>query len=307
MSDRRLSVLDPGLRTTVQDLGRPGLSAWGVGRSGAADRGSAALANRLVANRQRAALLEATMGGLVVRAEVAVTVALTGAPAPAHVDGRPVAFGTPVALPSGAVLRLGPPTVGLRTYVAVRGGIDVPPVLGSRSYDVLSALGPRPLRAGDVLPVGPEPKAWPSFDLVAPALALPIGPDGVIDLSGTTGPHFDALSPAAVDQLGDQSWTVSGASDRSGLRLDGVELQRRDRREWPPEGLVRGAVQLPPSGRPVVMLADHPVTGGYPAIAALDRSSCDRAAQLRPGDVVRLRLGPPDVRVPSRLSATGPA
>lgn len=286
MSGRGLTVLAPGPFTTVQDQGRPGLAAWGVGRSGVADRRAAGLANRLVANPAAAAVLELTMGGLAVRAGTALTVALTGAPVEARLDGGLVAFAAPVALPPGAVLALGSPPAGLRTYLAVRGGIAVPPVLGSRSYDMLAQLGPPPLQAGDVLPVGPEPRAWPDVDTAPLGLRRP----GLVELTGRLGPHPDALAPGVTPSLADVTWTVSGESDRTGLRLAGPALARRDDREWPPEGLVRGTVQLPPSGLPVVMLADHPVTGGYPAIAALDDPSCDRAAQLRPGDAVRLRL-----------------
>jgi biotin-dependent carboxylase-like uncharacterized protein len=292
MSGRWLEVLAPGPFTSVQDRGRPGRAAWGVGRSGAADRAAAALANRLVANPLEAAVLEATMGGLSLRAGAALTVALTGADPGARLDGRPVTVGAPLALAEGAVLTLAVPVTGLRTYVAVRGGIEVAAVLGSRSYDVLAALGPPPVRAGAVLEVGPEPRRWPSVDAVPPRLGAPdpgAGQVGVT-LAGSAGPHLDALAPGGRDQLAGTWWTVRPDSDRSGLRVDGPPLPRSDQEEWPVEGLVRGAIQLPPSGRPVVLLADHPVTGGYPAIGALDETSCDRAAQLRPGDGVRLLL-----------------
>jgi allophanate hydrolase subunit 2 len=159
-------------------------------------------------------------------------------------------------------------------------------VLGSRSYDVLAALGPLPVQAGDILPIGPAPKAWPHVDVGPPAR-----PSARIALlAGSLGPHVDALEPDAQAALTEWTWTVSWDSDRSGLRLDGAELSRVPGVEWPPEGVVRGAVQVPPSGRPVLMLADHPVTGGYPAVAALADASCDLAAQLRPGDRLRLAL-----------------
>jgi biotin-dependent carboxylase-like uncharacterized protein len=292
MTARGLDVVVAGPFTTVQDRGRPGLAAWGVGRSGAADRTSAALANRLVANRSGAALLEATLGGLTVRAVGALTVALTGADPQARIDGRPVVLAGPVALVDGAVLELGRPVRGLRTYLAVRGGIDVPAVLGSRSYDALSGLGPAPVRSGDRLDVGPEPKHWPVVDSVPswPAGGPVAEPDVRTVLTGRSGPHAEALGPGAAVQLAATWWTVSPDSDRTGLRVEGPALRRADGGEWPVEGLVRGAIQLPPSGRPVLLLADHPVTGGYPAIGALDERSCDRAAQLRPGDQVRLEL-----------------
>lgn len=292
MTGRWLEVLAAGPFASVQDRGRPGLAALGVGRSGAADRVSAALANRLVANGPGAAVLEATMGGLAVRAVGAVTVALTGADPSARVDGRAAAIGAPLALADGAELVLGVPGAGLRTYLAVRGGIRVPAVLGSRSYDVLSGLGPPPLRAGDRLPVGPEPRRWPVVDAVPWPQAHATTSDarsGVV-LTGSLGPHAEAMTPDARQRLPVTWWVVGPDSDRTGVRLAGPPVARTAVAEWPVEGLVRGAIQLPPSGRPVLMLADHPVTGGYPAIGALDAHSCDRAAQLRPGDRLRLRL-----------------
>ncbi len=307
MIGRSVTVLAAGPLTTIQDRGRAGRAELGVGRSGAADRGAAALANRLVANPPGAALLEVTAGGLQLRADGPVTVALSGALAAATVDGRDASFGLPLPLGAGSVLRIGLPRRGLRTYVAVRGGVDVPPVLGSRSYDVLARLGPPPLRPGDVLPVGPDPKAWPHLD--APALP-PRLPEGVVTLTAVAGPHLDALVPGAAVRLGEQPWTVGADSDRTGLRLTGAELALAapsEAADRPPEGVVRGAVQVPPSGRPVVMMADHPVTGGYPAVAALDGGSADRAAQLRPGDVLRLRLVPATVRVLPRRQEGGRA
>jgi biotin-dependent carboxylase-like uncharacterized protein len=289
---RELHVLATGALTTVQDRGRPGRSAWGVGRSGAADRGCADLANRLVANPADAAMFEVTLGGLSVRAGSALTIALTGAPGPADVDGVPVPFGAPVPLAAGAVLGVGTPSVGLRTYVAVRGGLDVRPVLGSRSRDVLGRIGPPPLQPGDVVPVAPEPATWPQVDVVASPSSSSIRPGGALGgetvLGWIAGPHLSALDGPAQQELVGQQWTVSSEIDRTAVRLTGPTLLRRDAGEWPPEGLVRGAIQLPSSGQPVLMLADHPVTGGYPAIGALDDRSCDRAAQLRPGDLVRL-------------------
>jgi biotin-dependent carboxylase-like uncharacterized protein len=291
MSERTLEVVAAGPFTTVQDLGRPGLAAWGVGRSGVADRRSAALATRVLANPLDAALLEVTFGGLSLRAGSAVTVALAGAAAPCSVGGRPVPYGAPVAITAGALLQLGAPRAGVRTYIAVRGGVMVAPVLGSRSYDALARLGPPPLADGDTLPVGPEPAEWP---IVEQAVARPLRGADIGRLTGWAGPHADALEagPGAGPDRWSGAWTVSPASDRTGLRLDGPSLARRDTGEWPVEGLARGSVQLPPSGRPIVLLADHPVTGGYPVIGCLDDDSCDRAAQLRPGEPVVLTLSP---------------
>ncbi|WP_116449944.1 biotin-dependent carboxyltransferase family protein [Blastococcus litoris] len=279
-----LTVLAPGPFTTVQDEGRPGWASIGVTRSGAADRTAAALANRLVGNDAAAAVLEATAGGLRVRAGRTLLVALTGAPAPVLVDERPAPFAAPLTLRPGQVLQLGVPPVGLRSYLAVRGGIDVPPVLGSRSTDTLSGLGPAPLRAGDELPVGTLAGAEPFVD-VAPVRA----PSSSPVLHVLPGPRRDRLVPAAWVALTGSTWTVTADSDRVGLRLAGPRLERAGTGELPSEGLVPGAIQVPPDGAPVLFLADHPVTGGYPVLAVVTTADLPAAAQLRPGDRLRVR------------------
>jgi biotin-dependent carboxylase-like uncharacterized protein len=279
-----LAVLAPGPLTTVQDLGRPGHAAIGVTRSGAADTAAAGLANRLVGNRPEAALLEVTAGGLRLRAGRTVLVAVTGAPLPVAVDGRPAPFAAPMTLPPGAVLSLGTPWAGLRSYLAVRGGIDVPPVLGSRSTDTLSGLGPPPLTAGTLLPVGDLAADEPVVDVA------PVGPppDRPV-LRVLPGPRRDWLDDAAWAALTTQEWAVAADSDRVGLRLTGPRLARAREGELPSEGLVAGAVQVPPDGAPVLFLADHPVTGGYPVLAVVVTADLPLAAQLRPGDGVRFR------------------
>lgn len=279
-----LTVLASGPLTTVQDRGRPGWASIGVTRSGAADRQAAALANRLVGNDAAAAVLEVTVGGLQVRAGRALLVAVSGAPAPVTVDGRAAPFNAPLTLRSGQVLGLGNPTVGLRSYLAVRGGIGVPPVLGSRSTDTLSGLGPAPLRPGDVLPVGALAADEPVVD-VAPVRA----PSSRPVLRVLPGPRRDWLAPAAWTALTAEDWTVSSDSDRVGLRLAGPRLDRARTDELPSEGLVPGAVQVPPDGAPVLFLVDHPVTGGYPVLAVVTTDDLPAAAQLRPGDRVRFR------------------
>jgi biotin-dependent carboxylase-like uncharacterized protein len=284
---RSLEVLGTGALALVQDLGRPGLAASGVGRSGAADRAALTLANRLVANPEDAAGVEVVFGGLEVRAHGLLTVALAGAPAPADVDGTPVGPYSVLTLHPGQVLRLGVPPTGLRSYLAVRGGIAVEPVLGSRSTDVLAELGPPKLTAGTLLPVGPEPAEFPVLD-VAP-VAAPTG--GTVVLRAVSGPRTEYLvDPRA---LAATTWTASSRSDRVGMRLEGGRLERAGDRELPTEGMVRGAVQVPPGGEPVLFLADHPVTGGYPVAAVVLNADVDRAAQVRPGQQVRFVLVEP--------------
>ncbi|MFI7705152.1 biotin-dependent carboxyltransferase family protein [Nonomuraea sp. NPDC049480] len=288
---RALEVLVPGPMTMVQDLGRPGHAALGVGRSGAADRGALRLANRLVANPEGAAALEITLGGLAVRAHGDLLIALTGAPCRASVTdatGNNQAIGHRAVerLPDGAVLRLSLPTSGLRTYLAIRGGVDVPEVLGSRSTDTLAGLGPdRPAR-GTLLPIGAPPRAFPVVDL-AP---LPDPARGDLMLTVRPGPRQDWFRPEALAALCAAPYEVSVESDRVGMRLRGQHLARARDDELPSEGMVPGALQVPPSGQPTLFLVDHPVTGGYPVIAVVRDPDIDRAAQARPGQRIRFRI-----------------
>ena len=279
---RALTVLAPGPLTTVQDDGRPGQAALGIGRSGACDRGAARLANRLVGNPVDAAVLEVTLGGLAVRAGTDLLIVTTGARCP----GAPHA--APVVLRRGAELRLGTPASGLRSYLAVRGGIAVPPVLGSRSTDLLAGLGPPVVTAGAVLPVGEPAAPLPGVDL-AP-VAEP--PAGAVTVPVLPGPRTDWFGDAGWAALTGRPWQVTSDSNRVGLRLDGAPLERLRDGELPSEGMVRGAVQVPPSGTPVLFLADHPVTGGYPVIGYVPDADVDRCGQLRPGQSLRFTAAP---------------
>jgi biotin-dependent carboxylase-like uncharacterized protein len=279
-----LTVIAPGPFATIQDGGRIGWASIGVPRAGAADRSSAELANRLVGNRPDVAVVEATAGGLRLRAERTVLVAVTGAPVPLSVDGRVVPVNGPVTVAAGSVLAMGTPSAGLRSYLAVRGGVDVPPVLGSRSTDTLSGLGPSPLAAGDRLPVGEAAAEEPVVDVAA---VRPPLPDPVLHV--LPGPRRNWLAPDAWTALTTHPWTVTADSDRVGLRLSGPRLERARDDELPSEGLVPGAIQVPPDGAPVLFLTDHPVTGGYPVLAVVTTADLSAAAQLRPGDEVRFR------------------
>lgn len=273
-----LTVLESGPLATIQDAGREGQGALGVPASGACDRGSYGLANRLVGNTPGAAAIEVTFGGLVLHAEGDLVVAITGAPCPG------VPLNAPATVKAGEVLRLGTPRTGLRTYVAVRGGIDVPAVLGSRSTDLLSGLGPEPLAAGQTLPVCCEYGPMPGVDL-AP---VPDPPAGQVVVRVTPGPRRNWFADAAWASLTSQTYLVSSSSNRIGVRLEGEPLERARTGELASEGMTLGAIQMPPSGLPVVFLADHPVTGGYPVIAYVADTDLDACAQLRPGQSLRL-------------------
>jgi biotin-dependent carboxylase-like uncharacterized protein len=274
-----LHVLASGPLVTVQDHGRRGLAHLGVPRAGALDVPAAELANRLVGNDPGAAVLEVMLGGLSVRADAGCWVAVTGAPAPLEVDGSARAHARAEWVPAGAAVSLGTPAAGLRSYLAVAGGVDVAPVLGSRSTDTLAWVGPPRVEAGAVLPVG-RPGGAPR-PLDTPPTPRP-GP-----LRVTTGPRADWFHDDALDRLCATTYVVSADSDRIGLRLDGPPLPRRRTDELASEGMVLGAVQVPPSGVPVVFLADHPPTGGYPVLAVVDEADLWQCAQLRPGDELR--------------------
>jgi biotin-dependent carboxylase-like uncharacterized protein len=272
-------VEQTGALATLQDLGRPGLAHLGVPPSGAADRAAHRLANRLVGNVESAATIESTLGGLVLRTDQLVWVAVTGPATRLLVNGRPTASHTPVALAAGGRLTVEAPAQGVRNYLAVRGGFEVPLVLGSRSTDVLSNLGPAPLRPGTQLVVGRPDRPMPGVEQAPP-------PPRRTRLEVSPGPRRDWFTEEAWLALTGEPWTANANSNRVAVRLDGPRLQRAVTDELPPEGLIRGAIQVPLSGRPIVFLADHPVTGGYPVIAVLSDQGCDDAAQLRPGDEV---------------------
>lgn len=282
MTDRAFAVVRAGALTTVQDQGRPGHAHLGVPRSGALDPAATRLANRLVGNPPDAAVLETTLNGLSVRPRCAVTVAVVGAPCPVTVDGRPVAWGAPVRVPAGALLDVGAAVSGVRCYVAFSGGVAVDPVLASRSTDLLSGLGPPPLADGAVIPLGDAAAPHARVDTVPhPA------PPRELVLRVTPGPRADWFTPSAVRTLTTRAYRVSSASNRIGLRTEGPSLERAFTDELPSEGMVLGAVQVPPDGRPVVFLADHPTTGGYPVIAVVREADLAGAAQAVPGTPVR--------------------
>ena len=276
-----ITVVASGAATFVEDGGRRGFAGIGVSPSGFFDRGAAAAANRLVGNDPPTAALEALGGGLCLRSAAAMVVAVTGAQGPVRVAGEPVARNSTVIVPPDADLELGHPTRGARSYVAVRGGIAARPVLSSRSWDTLGRLGPRPLTVGDLLSTGPAIRPLPPVDHIPTWESS--GP-----LAVTPGPRLDWFTRDSWDRLTTTEYTVASDSDRVGIRLTGDPLTRSRGGELPPEGLVRGAIQVPPDGQPILLGPDHPATGGYPVIGVLTAAAADRCAQLLPGDRIRL-------------------
>lgn len=285
-----LTVLQPGLLTTVQDLGRHGSAHLGIGASGAADQPALRLANALVGNPATAGALEMTLIGPTLQFERDAWVALTGAPLPrARLNDAPVAMWRAVRVTAGARLSLGPMPCGCRSYLAVAGGIDVDTWRDSRATDVNVGLGPipRPLKAADTLPVGEatgdaivdaswslDPRPW--FDAAQPHM-----------LRITPGSHTDRLDARSRAALAAATFVASNASNRVGVRLDGPPLALGAPLELVSAGVTAGTVQLPPGGHPIIMGPEHPVTGGYPRIAHVVAVDLPKLAQCRPGDTVR--------------------
>lgn len=276
-----ITVVDAGPLTTIQDGGRPGYAHLGVPASGALDPPALARANALVGNRQQAAGLECTVRGPTLRFGQPARFAVTGAPAPVLLNGAAVSHGEAQSAGAGDVLEVGLASDGVRSYIGLAGGVAVPETLGSRSTDTLSGLGPAPLMAGQSLPLGSDLGWGPAPPPTAPH-------SGALRLH--LGPRDDWFAPEAVERLRAEPFTVSPTSNRIGLRLTGPELAYASDTELRSEGLVLGAIQVPPNGQPIVMLADHPTTGGYPVIGVVAAADLPLLAQLRPGAQLRFAL-----------------
>ncbi|MBV8520814.1 MAG: 5-oxoprolinase/urea amidolyase family protein, partial [Acetobacteraceae bacterium] len=289
-----LRVLAVGAPVLFQDFGRSGLARQGVSASGALDRAAFVAANRLVGNPPSAACLEITLGSLSFAAEQAAVVALTGAPAPITIRTAADRVITApharvIRLEAGDTVSLAAPSQGMRSYLAVQGGFAVTPVLGSAATDTLSGLGPSPVAAGDTLVLNPAPRAVAESHPPAPR-RLPSAKD-IVTLDVIMGPRTDWFTPDAVRAFAGQEWLVIPQSSRVGIRLQGKQpLVRAIDGELPSEGTIPGAIQVPPSGQPVLFLADHPLTGGYPVIASVAPYHLDLAAQIPIG--ARIRFNP---------------
>ncbi|MBT2587026.1 5-oxoprolinase/urea amidolyase family protein [Arthrobacter sp. ISL-95] len=300
-----LQILNPGAQSLIQDLGRRGYGPLGVSAAGALDRASLRRANRLVGNAPSAAAIESVNGGLTVEAVGDQVVAVTGAHVTLTIESpswlgsddgadqpgaiRTVPMAAPFALLDGEVLTLGAPESGFRNYVAIRGGVDVPEVLGSRSADTMSGIGPAPLAIRQVLAVGDDTA---STAVGAPELQPDFPGVGVTVLDVVPGPRADWFNSEALDSLCAQEWLVTPQSNRVGMRLDGTPLKRTREGELASEGTMAGALQIPPAGLPVLFLADHPITGGYPVIGVVRDEHLDLAAQVPIGGKIRFRLVP---------------
>lgn len=282
-----LEVQDPGLLTTVQDLGREGFGPMGVSPSGAADAVSLRLGNRLVGNAEGAAELEMTLVGGAFRFTQGAVIALSGSDFGASLDGAPVGLWESVQVQPGALLRLGATRSGARCYLCVQGGIAVEPLLGSASTHLLSGLGGfdgRPLRRGDVLHLGPAGEPFRKRRADVKTLQ-PFSPRKVLRV--TAGPQsgwFPELSQRAFYA---GAYRVAEESNRMGLRLEGAPIAVESGREMLTEGVPLGAVQVPAGGQPIILFVEQQTTGGYPKIANVISADLHSVGQLRPRDEIR--------------------
>ena len=281
-----LEVLAAGALTTVQDLGRPGWAHIGVPRSGAADRPALILANRLVGNDDGAAGLETTLAGPRLRFAGDAELALTGAPVSARIGERTVTMNERFKVTDGEELRIGNASSGLRTYIAFRGGLEVPLTLGSAATDLLTGLGPKRLERGDRLTLGPVTGGGRTIHPPAPGTPPETELPKSVVLRAIVGPRSEWFTDDSIKRLLNQPFTIGQASNRIGIRLHGATLERVRSGELRSEGLVPGAIQVLPDGRPILLLVDHPTTGGYPVIAVVRTMDLALVAQLRPGQTI---------------------
>lgn len=302
-----IRILKPGLLTTVQDTGRYGYQQAGVSVSGAMDSFSLRLANLLAGNPENAGALELTLLGPAIEFTEDALIALAGADLGARVGGEPVPNYRPVAVKKGSVLTFAGCKGGFRAYLAIAGGVAVARVLGSYSTYLSAKLGGlqgRPLKAGDLLPAGcaSEPaRALLKRLLARGSACCKSAPWGLYfdepfslrltrPLRVTAGPHYELLGQAAKEALRKEQYLISPASNRMGYRLEGPALTLPKPLELLSTAAVLGTVQVPPDGKPIILMAERQSTGGYPQIAQLLRADVDVLAQLKPGDTVRFQL-----------------
>ncbi len=288
-----LDVLSAGLPALFQDHGRPGLAAQGISRSGAADRASLSLANRITGNPADAAALEIAPAVFTFRVSGRAVIAVTGAERAITIQPErgpriSAPMNRPLALEQGDRVTLEAPTAGLRSYLALRGGFAVEPVLGSASADTLAQIGPAAVTSGARLRAASGMKLSAVEPEALSAFAMPRAGEAIV-LDVVPGPRTDWFTPASAEQFLTVSWAATSQASRTGLRLSGPVLERAVTGELPSEGTLRGAIQVPANGQPVLFLADHPLTGGYPVMATVAAYHLDLAGQIPPGAFIRFR------------------
>ena len=285
-----IEVQEPGLLTTVQDLGREGFGPMGVSPSGAADSVALRLGNRLAGNEENAAALEMTLIGGVFHFSRDAVIALAGSDFGATLDGAPIAMWESLQARAASILRLGPTRSGARCYLCVHGGVAVEPFLGSASTHLLSGLGGfqgRPLRRGDVLDIGPATR--PARKLRAdPQMLQALAPRKILRI--TPGPQADWFPESSQRALYASTYRVAENSNRMGLRLEGNPIALQPTRELLTEGAPLGAIQIPRGGQPIILFVEQQTTGGYPKIANVISADLHSIGQLRPRDEIRFEL-----------------
>ncbi len=285
-----LSIISAGLFTTVQDAGRWGYQAYGMPVAGAMDRYAYNIANILAGNQPGAAALEMTVTGDTIRFEKAAYIAVCGADMRPTLDGAEITPWTAFPVPAGGLLTFGYAASGFRAYLAVRGGIDVPAVLGSRATYTRAAVGGldgRKLKSGDTLAIGAgslsdtQPLVLPDeFRAnVAASITLRVLP----------GPQDDQFTAAGLETIFSAAYTVTDEADRMGYRLDGQRVEHAGKADIISDALPLGAIQIPGHGMPIIMMADRQTTGGYTKIGTVIGPDLAVLAQAKPGDTVRLR------------------
>ena len=285
-----LRVVRPGFLTTVQDGGRPGHAHLGISASGAADALALRLGNLLVGNDVNAAALEMTLVGGAFVFDAPVHVALAGADFGATLGGKPVAVGESIQVDAGVTLEFAAARSGARGTLCVRGGIQVPMVLGSASTHLLTGLGGhcgRALAGGDRLAIGLAPSRVDSIRLDARWLRQLYEP---APIRVTPGPQADRFEPLSASPLVNSAYTVLEQSNRMGIRFAGAAIEPTVREELLPEGVSLGAIQVPNDGQPIILFVEHQTTGGYPKIANVISADMHRVGQLRPRDTIRFEL-----------------
>ncbi len=283
-----ISVIKPGPLTTVQDAGRFGYQSSGIRPCGVMDTAAYEAGNALVGNTRGEAVLEMTFLGGTFTFQDSAWIALTGADMGAALEGAPVPRYQPVFVKEGQTLTINMAVSGCRGYLAVRGGIDVPPVMGSRSTETgahIGGLNGRPLKSGDILPV-PGDDGWqpPTGN----AFRLPVYTND-IEVRVIPGPQEGVFTAAGVETFYTSAYEVSPNSDRMGIRFDGPEIESSHGTDIVSDGIVFGSVQIPSGGRPIILMADHQTAGGYAKIGTVISFDLPKLAQARPGDNVRFR------------------
>ena len=285
-----VTVLNPGLLTTVQDLGRVGYQQFGVSASGVVDPRAAVIANILTGNQDGEAVLECTLLGPHLRFGAANCIAVTGGDLGPTLDGRPIPTYQAIPVQAGQILRFTGPKTGCRAFIAFSGGLDIPLVMGSRSTDLKAKIGGfqgRRLDKGDVIGFRAPETSLKNLGLrcIAPEFV----PRTPYTLRVVLGPQDDAFTREGLDTFLGRPYTVTPEFDRMGCRLDGPAIQHAESSDIISDGIAFGAIQVPASGKPIVMLSDRQTTGGYTKIAAVISADFRLLAQLKAGDQVRFR------------------